>query len=105
MDLLFKRYASPFLFMDGMIRTGRFDEFVDEFISTINAENEETTNWDFYLHKVQEGSFKDFIDELENNKQNQNMSEETIESTVQKSLSILNNFTPTERGETLNGTI
>ena len=105
MDLLFKRYASPFLFMDGMIQTGRFDEFVDEFIKTINAENEETTNWDFYLHKVQEGSFKDFVDELENNKNNQNMSEETIESTVQKSLQILNNFIPEERGENSNGTI
>ena len=99
MDLLFKRYASPFLFMDGYILTGRFSEFVDEFVQTVMKENEEETSWEFYLHKVQEGSFKDFMDELDNNTKNQNMSERTIETTIQNSMDILNNFTPTEGGE------
>ncbi len=99
MDLLFKRYASPFLFMDGMILTDRFSEFVDEFVQTVMKENEEETSWEFYLHKVQEGSFKDFMDELDNNTKNQNMSERTIETTIQNSMDILNNFTPTEGGE------
>ena len=40
MDLLFQRYASPFLFVDGMIQTGRFAEFVIEFIKTTNQEKE-----------------------------------------------------------------
>lgn len=100
MDLLFKRYASPFLFVESMIQTGRFSEFVDEFVRTINSENEEQMNWDFYLHKVQEGSFKDFVDELETNNQNQGMTQEAIESTVQQTMDILNNFNPVERGET-----
>lgn len=100
MDLLFKRYASPFLFVESMIQTDRFSEFVDEFVKTINSENEEKVNWDFYLHKVQEGSFKEFVDELETNNQNQEMSKETIESTVQQSMDILNNFNPVEGGET-----
>jgi hypothetical protein len=99
MDLLFKRYASPFLFMDGMLHTCRFNEFVDEFLQTVNAETEDKTSWEFYLHKVQEGSFKDFKDELETNKQNQNMSKESIEDTIQNSLGILDNFTPSEGGE------
>ena len=99
MDLLFKRYASPFLFMDGMLQTCRFSEFVDEFMHTVYAENEDQTSWEFYLHKVQEGSYKDFKDELETDKQNQNMSKESIEETIQNSLGILNNFTPSEGGE------
>ena len=100
MDLLFKRYASPFLFMGEMIQSGRFDEFVVEFVQTVNKENEEQMNWEFYLNKVQEGSFKDFVDEIENNRNNQEMSEERIEEIVQHSMNILNNFNPTQGGET-----
>ena len=94
MDLLFKRYASPFLFVDSMIQTGQFSEFVDEFVRTINSENEDQINWEFFLHKVNEGSFSDFIDELKTNKENQEMTASSIESTVQQSMDILNNFNP-----------
>jgi hypothetical protein len=99
MDLLFKRYASPFLFMGEMIRSVRFDEFVTEFIKTTNEEHEEKASWEFYLHKVQEGSYKDFIDEMQNDKENQKMTEETKESIVQNAMNILNNFNPIEGGE------
>jgi hypothetical protein len=98
MDLLFKRYASPFLFIDGMIRTGRFCSFVEEFCETIMKEKEEQTNWEYFLHKVWEGSFKDFKANIENNRELQNLSKTIIETTVQKSMNILNNFNP-ERGD------
>ena len=94
MDLLFKRYASPFLFMDGYISTCRFSEFIDEFAKIVVTEKEETVNWEFYLHKVQEGTFKDFVDEIKINKDNQKMTEAEMESTVQDSLNILKNFNP-----------
>ena len=99
MDLLFKRYASPFLFMDGMMQTCRFSEFVDEFMHTVISEEDDEKTWEFYLHRVQEGSFRDFKDGLETDKQNQNMSKESMEDTIQNSLGILNNFTPSEGGE------
>ena len=99
MDLLFKRYASPYIFLDGMIQTERFAEFVTEFIRTNNEEKEDSAKWEFYLHKIQaDCSYKDFIEELENNQQNQNLSKSDIESTVQNSLNILNSFNP-ERGD------
>ena len=60
MDLLFKRYANPFPFMDGMIQTGRFSEFVQQILEKTNSEREEQTAWEFFLHKVWEGSFADF---------------------------------------------
>ena len=94
MDLLFKRYASPFLFMDGYISTCRFSEFIDEFAQIVVAEKEETVNWEFYLHKVQEGTFKDFVDGIKINKDNQQMTEAEMEATVQESLNILKNFNP-----------
>jgi hypothetical protein len=99
MDLLFQRYASPFSFMGGMILSGRFCEFVVEFTSTITKEREEKTNWEFFLHKVWDGSYQDFCADVENNKKNLTMTKGTIETTIQNSINILNNFSPDEGGE------
>lgn len=98
MDLLFQRYASPFLFIDGMIQTGRFFEFVTDFIRTTNQEKEDQLDWEFWLHKVWDGTFEEFKRSIEVNKENQNMSEHTIETTVNNSLDILKNFNPPIEG-------
>ena len=99
MDLLFKRYASPFSFIDGMIQTGRFYEFVIDFIKITNQEMEEKYDWDFFLHKVFDKSYQEFKEEIKINKENQEMSEDDIETTVQYSMNILNNFNPEKGGE------
>ena len=99
MDLLFKRYASPYSFIDGYLQTGRFDEFVVSLVETINKENEEAKFWEFYLHKVSSDvSFGEFVEEIENDKQNQNMTDEEKAKTIKMAMNILNNFDP-ERGE------
>lgn len=105
MDLLYQRYASPFSFINGMIQSRRFTEFVVEFANTITKEKEEKTNWDFFLHKVWEGTYSDFISDVENNKKNLTMTKRTIETTVQHSMNILNNFSPDERGGESNGIV
>ena len=101
MDLLFKRYASPFLFIEGMIQTSRFSEFVDEFVKKHNEEHKDKVNWEFYLHKVDnpEMTFADFIEEIETNEKMVNMTEDEKESSLQIAMNILNNFNPDERGE------
>lgn len=104
MDLLFQRYASPFSFMDGMIQSGRFYEFVCEFLKTVNSEKEEQAEWEFYLHRVWEGSFAEFRESVKMNRDHQNMSQQTIETTVNESMNILKNFNP-EKGVEKNGTI
>ena len=98
MDLLSQRYANPCFFMDGMIQTGRFNEFVDDIIQAHNNELEEKTMWDVWLHKIWEGGFDEFKESVKNDMKNQNMSARTIEATVQDSLDILKNFSP-EGGE------
>ena len=100
MDLLYQRYASPFSFMDGMIQTGRFVEFVVNLVETVNKEKSDDSAWDFYLHKVWDNiTFADFKADLENNIKNQTMSEQSIETTVQNSMNILKNFNPEQGGE------
>lgn len=99
MDLLFKRYASPFSFIDGMILTGRFDEFVSSFIQTVNREREEETSWQYFLHKVFEGSYADFKNGMKVRAENQNLSTRTIETTINQSMKILQKISPEKGGE------
>lgn len=68
MDLLFRRYASPFLFMDGMISTDRLTEFVHNIVDNSNKENEETTMWEFFLNKVHGESYEQFLARLKDEK-------------------------------------
>lgn len=98
MDALFKRYGHPFPFMDGMIQTGRFCYFVQSFWESLNKEKNEKTMWEFYLHKVLEGSYSDFKDKIENDEQHRSMSDHDVEAILKHTNSILNNFTP-EGGE------
>lgn len=98
MDSLFKRYANPFLFIDGMIQTGRFSEFVTAFFTAIHKEKEEDTSWQYFLHKVFNGSYADFKAELKNNDANKHMPAETLETTIKHSMNILNNFNPDQNG-------
>lgn len=94
MDQVSKRYSDPCFFMNGMIQTCRFEEFVSEFVKTVSQEKEDELDWEFFLHKVFEGSFQDFKESLKIDKENKDMSMKDIEATVQDSLSILNNFNP-----------
>lgn len=93
MDLLFSKYASPFLLLDQMIRTQRLAEFIVEFMSM----DDEQRTWDFYLHKVFDKSFDDFKQSLTSSA-NIIPSELQLETTIKDSKDILNNFVPTEKG-------
>lgn len=99
MDLLFVRYADPFSFINGMIRTGRFDEFVLSFMKTVREEKEEETSWQYFLHKVFDGSYADFRGRMKNRIEHKQMSERTIETTITESMNILNKLSPEKGGE------
>ena len=88
MDLLFTRYASPFVLLDGLILTTSLNNFVDEFFNLINEER----NWEFFLHKVYDKSWSDFVNDIE---QSENQTPVDLGATLVKSKNMLNNFTPT----------
>lgn len=93
MDTLFSKYACPFDFMDGMIQTGRFSEFVKEFIELDNSKREEEQMWQVYLHKVFDKSYNEFRESIKSS-EHEKMSESEIGTTVQDSKNILANFIP-----------
>lgn len=86
MDLLFKRYASPYLLVDEMIANGLFSDFVSNLIEADSDKN----LWEFFLHKVDDKSFNDWKNSL-NNKGSQ-ITNEQIETTINDSFSILDGF-------------
>ena len=91
MDLLFSRYASPFVLLDNFLLTNSLSDFIDDMFKLINEERKEKTQWEFFLHKVYDKTWKEFIDEI-------NISNEQKEidlgATLKKSKNMLKNFTP-----------
>jgi hypothetical protein len=98
MDRLYQRYADPFSFINGMIRTVRFHEFVIDFWNTTEGEKEEKANWDVWLHKVWDATYSDFKQGIEDTKKNLTTSKGTIETTIKESKNILKDFNPLQDG-------
>lgn len=91
MDLLFNRYASPYLILDEIIGQGRLLEFIYE----LDEIREEEKNRELWLSKFKIFSdieYHDFIKSLKpkiktNNKSN-------LEAAIKISNDMLNNFQP-----------
>ena len=91
MDLLFKRYASPFILLDNLILIGSSSSFIDDLLNIIHEEKEELIQWEFFLHKVFDKSWKEFYNDV-----TQPINDEKIDlgATIKKSKDMLKNFTP-----------
>ena len=86
MDLLFSRYASPFSLLDSYISIGGLNGFIFELYDVISEEK----LWDFYLHKVYDQSWADFLESTKPVKTD----EIDVGATLIKSKQLLDNFTP-----------
>lgn len=81
--------------LDKMILMGRFSEFVQEFVRIRNEELEDQTRWEFWLHKVFDMSFKEFLDKADRGREsNETLSDEVLEATIKDSMGIINGFCP-----------
>ena len=87
MDLLFHRYASPFLLLDQIIPFGDLADF----ISTVWEIRDEEMQWQYFLSKVFDKSFEDFKKAL---KPQKGMSQEEIEATIKDSMAMTDSFIP-----------
>lgn len=77
-----------------MIRTGRFFDFVNEFVKIRNEELDDKALWEFWLHKDFEHSYAEFMDIIKNNNLNMNISKEQMVETIRDSKEILDSFVP-----------
>ena len=88
MDLLFKRYASPFLLLDGLLETGRFDEYVRKLIDIKNNEDV----YDLWIHKVYDKTYPEFRDQVL--RTNTPATPVDLGATIRESENILQGFIP-----------
>lgn len=89
MDLLFHRYASPFLLLDQIIPSGDLSEF----ISTVWEMRDEEMQWQYFLSKVFDKSFEDFKESL---KPQRGIPQEEIETAIKDSMVMMDSFIPDE---------
>jgi hypothetical protein len=90
MDLLFSRYASPFVLIDSLIQTSSFSTYIDDMYGVI----EEEKLWDYFLHKVYDMSWGEFLDGCKLKPQQ----EIDLGATLTKSKNMLQNFNPQKEG-------
>lgn len=93
MDLLSQRYASPFLILDEFIRIHQLYDFVAEILKTIVDEKIHDIRWQFYLHKVFDISFEEYVRRCEQ-PQHEEMSHQEIGNIINDSKKMLEGFMP-----------
>ena len=81
------------ILLDRMISTGRLEEFVDEFVSIYNEEQEDKTLWEVWLHRIFDKSFAEFKSSLTQPEKAAPTPEE-LRSIAKDSMNILAGFAP-----------
>ena len=95
MDLLAQRYASPYLILDDFIRLGQLHDFVLEILKTIAEEKVHDARWQYYLHKVFDMSFEEYVQKCEQpQNQEKEMSNQEIGNVINESKMMLDGFVP-----------
>ena len=87
MDLVFHRYASPFLLLDQVVNNDELSEFVNMIWDVTEEERE----WEYFLAKVFDKSFEDFKQSV---KPQPHISKKELETTVNESWNMMNTFIP-----------
>ena len=95
MDLLAQRYASPFLILDEFIRLKQLHEFIVDTLTRIADEKVHNIRWEFWLHKVFDRTFEDFVRQCEEPEaKDQELDCAKIGSIISDSKAMLNGFVP-----------
>lgn len=95
MDLLSQRYASPFLILDEFIRLQQLHEFVVEIIGKIASEKVREARWQYYLHRVYDMSFEEYVRRCEKpEKEDQGMTHKEIRNIINDSKRMVEGFIP-----------
>ena len=94
MDLLAQRYASPYLILDDFIRLRQLQEFIEEMIERIADEKTQEARWEYWLHKVYDMSFADFVRKCEEPAQDEKVDYAKIGNILNDSKKMLDGFVP-----------
>lgn len=82
--------------MEQMILTKQFNAWVHSVVDISNKAMQEKTQWEYYIHRIYDKTFEAFVSENEKKQHetSETIDEETLETTVKKSMDILASFNP-----------
>ena len=80
--------------LDKMIQTRRLAEFVREVLKIRNQEMLDEARWEFWLHRVFDMTFDQYIAKLDGTGTDETIPDEVLEATVKDSMGIIDSFCP-----------
>lgn len=80
--------------LEKMVQSRRLSEFVREFVDIRNNELVEKTQWEFWLHRVFDMPFSEYLERSAVNAQTETVNTVNLAQTINDSFSILNSFCP-----------
>lgn len=99
MDLLAQRYASPYLILDDFIRLRQLHEFIVDILTRIAEEKVHDVRWDFWLHRVFNMTFEDFVRKCEEPDKETEINYAQIGGIISDSKTLLDGFVPEDMKE------
>lgn len=83
------------MLLEQMLQTGRLAEFIDEIGQLMWQEKADKQRWDFWLHRVFDMTFDEYVQLCEDSmRQNESSEKNDIEATVKHSYEMMENFHP-----------
>ena len=81
--------------LDKMLQTGRFAEFIREFVEIENQELVDQMRWEFWLNRVFDMDFGAYLAKCNSNTETEEtIPDEVLQATVLESMGIINGFCP-----------
>lgn len=77
--------------LQNMLEVGQFEKFIDGFVRIRNEEKNEQSAWEFYLHRIFDMTFDDFLEEL---KPVPKVTKSDLETTIKDNFEMMENFHP-----------
>lgn len=80
--------------LNNYLNAGRLSEFISGLIDIVNKEEAEEKNWQYFLHKVFDKSYNDFVKDIKPASQEaaEEVTEEQVETTIMNSMDVLASF-------------
>lgn len=92
MDLLSQRYANPYSILDDFIQSGQLGDFTIQALKTIADEKLQEQRWQYYLHRVFDMSYEDFVLLCEKKPEKHEMTDAEKQNVIAKSTELLDGF-------------
>ena len=99
MDLLAQRYASPFIILDEFIRLKQLHEFLVQILTRIADEKVHDARWNFWLHKVYNMTFEEYVRKCEEPEQGEEINFAEFGGIISESQKMLAGYVPEEMKE------